>query len=248
MEDHGGYYGTEDGGQAHFEIPCWRRMRDFRSRGGVKGRSLPVTRFITRILHTDTHTGRPMVLVSVLQSLLLAAALGLALVSAAWCVRCRFIGDRAVNRIGGSRDRPNPLHGWTPTTPPYDSRGPPYLYITYHGGSERGDINNIRIFSRDGCYLGEALQPGRTELNELRGMVEYGDSLLINNANKDSSMVIQYKCACATQSLREMRVMVSSDTPGIDHPYGLAVDNTFLYTTNQCVLCVGQIGRSAPLQ
>ena len=32
--------------------------------------------------------------------------------------------------------------------------GPPYLYLTLHGGQDKGDINNIQIFSRDGCYLG----------------------------------------------------------------------------------------------
>jgi DNA-binding beta-propeller fold protein YncE len=64
-------------------------------------------------------------------------------------------------------------------------------------------------------------------------MVLYGDSLLVNNANKDSSMIIQYQGACAKQSLREMRVVVPSDTPGIDHPYGLALDQRYLYVTNQ---------------
>lgn len=32
--------------------------------------------------------------------------------------------------------------------------GPPYLYLTLHGGQDKGDINNIQIYSRDGCYLG----------------------------------------------------------------------------------------------
>lgn len=64
-------------------------------------------------------------------------------------------------------------------------------------------------------------------------MVLYGDSLLVNNANKCSSMVIQYKGACAKQSLREMRIVVPSDTPGINHPYGLALDHSYLYVTNQ---------------
>lgn len=79
---------------------------------------------------------------------------------------------------------------------------------------------------------GEALH-GRTELDELRGMVLYGDSLLVNNANKDSSMIIQYGGACSKQSLREMRVVIGTDTPGVDHPYGLAIDHAYLYVTNQ---------------
>lgn len=110
--------------------------------------------------------------------------------------------------------------------------GPPYLYLTLHGGQDKGDINNIQIWSRDGCYLGEALH-GRTELNELRGMVLYGDSLLTANANKDSSMIIQYGGACSKESLREMRVVIPTDTPGVDHPYGLAIDRAYLYITNQ---------------
>jgi len=64
-------------------------------------------------------------------------------------------------------------------------------------------------------------------------MVLYGDSLLVNNANKDSSMIIQYRGACSKETLREMRVVVSSDTPGVDHPYGLAVDREYLYVSNQ---------------
>jgi DNA-binding beta-propeller fold protein YncE len=80
--------------------------------------------------------------------------------------------------------------------------------------------------------VGDALH-GRTELNELRGMVLYGDSLLVNNANKDSSMVIQYGGACSKESLREMRVVIPTDTPGVDHPYGLAIDHSYLYLTNQ---------------
>ena len=63
--------------------------------------------------------------------------------------------------------------------------GPPYLYVTFHGGQDRNDINTIFVYSRDGCHLGEALNTD-DDLLELRGMVVYGASLLIANAYKDS--------------------------------------------------------------
>ena len=36
--------------------------------------------------------------------------------------------------------------------------GPPYLYVTFHGGSHkgiRGDVNSVYKYSRDGYLLGE---------------------------------------------------------------------------------------------
>lgn len=35
--------------------------------------------------------------------------------------------------------------------------GPPYLYLTFHGGDNKDQINNIHVFTRDGCFLGKAL-------------------------------------------------------------------------------------------
>ena len=63
--------------------------------------------------------------------------------------------------------------------------GPPYLYVTFHGGQDDQDINTIYMYSRDGCHLGEALSTD-SDLLELRGMAVYGASLLIANAYKDS--------------------------------------------------------------
>ena len=111
--------------------------------------------------------------------------------------------------------------------------GPPYLYATFHGGEGKGDINEVYIYTRDGCYLGEAIR-GDTELNELRGMVLYGDSLILANANRQSSFIVQFKGACRSmEDLKEMRVMVPPDTALLDHPYGVAVGERYLYVSSQ---------------
>lgn len=112
--------------------------------------------------------------------------------------------------------------------------GPPYLYLTMHGGEGDGDVNQVYIYSRDGCPLGEALEE-YTELNELRGMALWGDSILLANANRLDSFIVQYKGACRSmESMKEMRVIVPFGTPGIDHPYGVTTDRiSYLYVSTQ---------------
>jgi len=112
--------------------------------------------------------------------------------------------------------------------------GPPYLYLTMHGGEDKGEVNQVYIYSRDGCALGEALEE-YTELNELRGMALWGDSMLLANANRQESFIVQYKGACRSmESMKEMRVIVPFGTPGIDHPYGVTTDRVrYLYVSTQ---------------
>ncbi|EWM27244.1 Six-bladed beta-propeller TolB-like protein [Nannochloropsis gaditana] len=132
--------------------------------------------------------------------------------------------------------------------------GPPYLYVTMHGGEDKGAVNQVYIYSRAGHALGEALEE-KTDLNELRGMVLWGDSMLLANANRKNSFVAQFQGACLeTEKMKQMRVIVPKDTPGIDHPYGVTTDNSrFLYVSTQGTnavyrfyLTTGESGPIAP--
>jgi len=40
---------------------------------------------------------------------------------------------------------------------------PPFLYVTFHGGSGKHDVNNIKRYSRDGCDLGYVIDSNDAE-------------------------------------------------------------------------------------
>lgn len=50
--------------------------------------------------------------------------------------------------------------------------GPPYLLVTFHGGTGKQDVNQIFAYSRDGCTLNEEVlaENSSIDLRELRDM------------------------------------------------------------------------------
>jgi hypothetical protein len=82
---------------------------------------------------------------------------------------------------------------------------PPYMYVTFHGGSDDDDINQIYKYSRDGCLLSDAVLESSSGItwDEFRGMTILPSGLLIlNNANKHDSKVLAYANCTATDAVR----------------------------------------------
>jgi len=110
---------------------------------------------------------------------------------------------------------------------------PPFLYVTFHGGSDDGDINQIYKYSRDGCLLSDAVLESTSDItwDEFRGMAILPSGLLMmNNANKHASKVLAYANCTATDAQRSFLDIVAQgdedDDSGADpllvHPYGVA--------------------------
>eukprot|EP01102_Stenamoeba_stenopodia_P018087 TRINITY_DN6590_c0_g1_i1.p1 TRINITY_DN6590_c0_g1~~TRINITY_DN6590_c0_g1_i1.p1 ORF type:complete len:396 (-),score=66.32 TRINITY_DN6590_c0_g1_i1:60-1211(-) len=129
---------------------------------------------------------------------------------------------------------------------------PPYLYVTFHGGTGKHDVNNVMRYTRDGCNLGYVLgEDDAEELNELRGMAlipaaDGTDYLLVSNANKNDSRIVLFGACQPDNNHREYikDLVVSSDSnQGLAHPYAIRVHptpkdandyaNSSLYATNQ---------------
>lgn len=99
----------------------------------------------------------------------------------------------------------------------------PYLYATFHGGTGSSDVNVVRKYSRDGCFLGEPL--GEVAANaterELRGMAVLGDgSLLVASAYKGASSVLQFG-ACAADGTRPYVTEAAANLAAMVHPYAV---------------------------
>jgi hypothetical protein len=108
--------------------------------------------------------------------------------------------------------------------------GPPYLYVTFHGGSHQGvhgDINSIYKYSRDGYLLGEVLvnNSATEELKSLRGMyIGPQGHLHVLNAIKSDTKVVEFS-KCDAQGMRHfLQVDVRHDKKAdaaLWHPYDI---------------------------
>lgn len=112
--------------------------------------------------------------------------------------------------------------------------GPPYLLASFHGGSKISDMNQVYQYSRDGCLLSSNVLTGGPTLDELRGLLVLpSGSLLVANANKDSSKLIEYG-ACSSSSLaRAYQSTVVGSGGSLVHPYGLAISGSNVFVSNQ---------------
>lgn len=104
-------------------------------------------------------------------------------------------------------------------------------YITFHGGTENKDLNNIHAFSADGKRKGKALEkaslPASVSIRELRGLVFGPDGdLYLANAYHEFSQVIRFHGEQNKDGLHVFKeVFVQSSptaNPGIDHPFSVA--------------------------
>ena len=109
------------------------------------------------------------------------------------------------------------------------SASTPTLYISFHGGKSSG-INIAQRYSLSGTLIGD-LYSNTCTSQSLRSMLVMADgTLLIANADDDSSRVLQFS-ACQADGTRTY--IQDYATASLDHPYGLATGNGQLYVSSQ---------------
>ena len=116
-------------------------------------------------------------------------------------------------------------------------------YITFHGGTGRGELNNIHVYSAEGRALRKALDhdrlPSGLELRELRGHAFGPDgSLYVANAFHDYSQVLRFYGKANKHGQHAFQdVFVQSDAahnPGLIHPFNLVFsEHGDLYVSSQ---------------
>jgi hypothetical protein len=122
-------------------------------------------------------------------------------------------------------------------------------YVTFHGGDNHGEWNNIHRFSADGEHLGGALDrgslPKHTKLRELRGFRFGPDGdLYVANAFKDRSQILRFHGAPNAAGKHELRDVFAerhAANPGLAHPFDVAFGpDGNLYVPSQDTSLVGR--------
>jgi len=122
-------------------------------------------------------------------------------------------------------------------------------YVTFHGGDDPHEWNNIHIFDLAGKPLGKALAthslPNDTRLLELRGFAFGPDGdLYVANANKNASQVLRFDGkpgADGKHSFREVFIEQHPANPGLAHPFDVAFGpDGHLYVPSQNTNVVGR--------
>jgi len=122
-------------------------------------------------------------------------------------------------------------------------------YITFHGGDDPHEWNNIHVFDLAGKPLGKALDthslPDGLELRELRGFAFGPDGdLYVANAYKDASQVLRFRGetgADGKHPFREIYVEQHHANPGLAHPFDVAFGpDGHLYVPSQDTNLVGR--------
>jgi DNA-binding beta-propeller fold protein YncE len=122
-------------------------------------------------------------------------------------------------------------------------------YITFHGGDDRHEWNNIHVFALDGTPLGKALDtqtlPHDLDLRELRGFVFGPDGdLYVANAYKDASQVLRFTGtpgADGKHPFREVFARQHESNPGLAHPFDVTFGpESHLYVPSQDTNIVGR--------
>jgi DNA-binding beta-propeller fold protein YncE len=115
----------------------------------------------------------------------------------------------------------------------------PHWYVTMHG--EQGALSQVYALDGTGAVLGPvlgALPAGEAPLDELRGMVVFGDGqLAVISAKSASSRAILFGAPDARTGVRAFRSVLirrGGSNPAFVHPYQLAVGpEGALYASNQ---------------
>ncbi len=122
-------------------------------------------------------------------------------------------------------------------------------YISFHGGDDPHEWNNIHIFDLAGKPLGKALAthtlPVDLELRELRGFAFGPDGdLYVANAYKDASQVLRFGGMPGSDGkhpFREVYVEQYHANPGLAHPFDVAFGpDDHLYVPSQDTNVVGR--------
>lgn len=120
--------------------------------------------------------------------------------------------------------------------------GPPYLYVSFHGGTKKHDINQIFQYSRNGCLLNANILHHnigvlpRVYPRELRGIAVLSDgSLAVNSAFKSNSQVLRYGVCTETSPRRQfLEVLIGmSQHPSLVHPFGIAARGRQVVVSSQ---------------
>ncbi|MFT4039500.1 MAG: hypothetical protein QM692_15035 [Thermomicrobiales bacterium] len=122
-------------------------------------------------------------------------------------------------------------------------------YISFHGGDDTGEWNNIHVYDLDGKPLGKALAvhtlPAGLELRELRGFAFGPDgALYVANAYQHASQVLRFTGdvdARGQHRFIDIFVDRHQDNPGLAHPFDVSFgpDNN-LYVPSQDTNVVGR--------
>lgn len=103
-------------------------------------------------------------------------------------------------------------------------------YISFHGGDDTHDWNNIHAFDRDGVPQGKMLDtrgfPSGLALRELRGFVFGPDGdLYVANAWRDASQVLRFAGTLdkhGRHAFRDVYVEQHHANPGLSHPFDVS--------------------------
>jgi len=108
---------------------------------------------------------------------------------------------------------------------------PPYLYVTFHGGSQANRVNTVYKYTMDGCIFGNILVGDETRKN-FRGLAlsENQGHLFLANAFDQDNRITEWGNCDGTGRRRYMHNFTGEL---LAHPYGLVVWNEVLYISNQ---------------
>ena len=89
---------------------------------------------------------------------------------------------------------------------------PPYLYVTFHGGTGKHDVNNIKRYSRNGCDLGyvldetdaEGLNENLSFLSSYRSLLTTSQTRLERVERNGTDTRIQYSSSIPSSSYYEL--------------------------------------------
>jgi DNA-binding beta-propeller fold protein YncE len=122
-------------------------------------------------------------------------------------------------------------------------------YITFHGGDDPHEWNNIHIYNLNGNPLGKALAthtlPDGLHLRELRGFAFGPDGdLYVANAYTDASQVLRFAGtpdADGKHDFKEIFVEQHKTNPGLAHPFDVVFGSDgHLYVPSQDTNVVGR--------
>jgi streptogramin lyase len=116
-------------------------------------------------------------------------------------------------------------------------------YLSFHGGEERKELNNIHVYSQSGRELRKALDtdhlPASVELRELRAHVFGPDGdLYIANAFRECSQILRFSRERDKHNQHRFHnIFIEFDqltNPGLSHPFGVTFDHIGnLFVTSQ---------------